>query len=910
MDENKKKSRDKKILAVVLGIILVLGIAAAILFFYKASDEEPKKETETILEYISRVVYQAIEPEDLGNPNKDVGVMLMNCDGTEMFDSSSNIQVVRKKGKYLEGTGSFGRVSPLIAIGRGVFKDAVDISAYKDGSLHISLYVSDVSKMKKEIWFEISSSGTQDKNELSWVIPRSVIKDGWNEFYLSIPEAFVTGTPNLKEINFYRCFELKPGYGLTILYDNVYVTNTKGTAYTPDLEAVEPDSYKETESKFGKMIMSCNTVNILRGLSNAKVTVKEGKFVEGTGAFRLEPTVGASAFVFNNPIDISAYQKGYVHISLYVSDASLLTKSMILELTSSGKSDVDEYAFVISPSSLTNGWNHLWLPFSSTIVSGSPNLKAINFLRLYSNDKKDGLTNLELILDDVYASLEGERDNYQETAAANGTMIASCNTINVFKEYRNAKVTTKEGEFVEGTGALKSISKDSTLMEGVLKEPVDISKYINGYVHFSIYVNDPKELGDLVVMELTSSGKCDADEYGYTVKTSTLKKGWNDCYIQTLKSAKKGNPDLSAINYIRIYCTNNEKAKDRVVILDNIFASLVQSDNYQETKATNGTMIASCNTANIFNVLKDVKVTTTSRQYVEGTGAFLTDGHKSTIMTGVLTQPVDLTQYIANGYIHFSLFVNDVSLLTEDVAVEVSSNEEFDKNEYQWNIPKGDLSEGWNEVFLKFSDAKTYGGTPDASAIKRVRIYSLKRSEGITTIVDNIYATLDNTISGVPLCECGKPIYGGDIVTGNCMCYFANAFNIKLTTKCKEGDFALQTKNPVAGMFATFKNAVNIADCKDGYVHIQLYVDSVSKVKNNVSFELSSSGTYDKDEYAWEIEKTSLKNGWNEIWLPMQDAAVTGSPNLKAINYFRMYTAQPSDSLKLILDDVYATPIK
>lgn len=88
--------------------------------------------------------------------------------------------------------------------------------------------------------------------------------------------------------------------------------------------------------------------------------------------------------------------------------------------------------------------------------------------------------------------------------------------------------------------------------------------------------------------------------------------------------------------------------------------------------------------------------------------------------------------------------------------------------------------------------------------------------------------------------------------------------------------------------------------------HLRIYVDDVEKLNNNISFELSSSGTYDNNEYAWEIKKSSLTDGWNEIKLSLSKAAVTGSPDLKAINYFRLYSAKPDKSLVLILDDVYA----
>lgn len=905
MDEKKKVINNKKVPVLILGIVLTV-ILAVIAWFFIPRGGNGKSPAEKVYEYVKRTVYTAVEPKDLGNPNDDVGYMLIDCDSKDMFRETTNISITNKEGKYVQGTGAFGRVSTLVDMGSGVFKEPVDISKFAEGSVHISLYVDNPSKMKREIWLELSSSGRMDDAEISWVIPKSVIQSGWNEFYLSIPDAYYTGTPDLTAINYYRTYELDSDYGVTIFYDNIYVTDTKGVAYSPQMPEVEPDRYAETTSPYGKMIMSCNTVNILKGISNAEVSTKSGTFVEGTGSFKIDFPTGAGSFVLKNPVDLTTYKDGYVHISLYVNDVSVLTQNFVLELTSSGTFDVEEAAFIIPYSELSNGWNHLWLAFDASVLTGTPDFKAINYLRIYGNEQIKGL---EVYLDDVYASLDGKGDEYQETTVANGRMIASCNTINVFKSLMYAKVTTKEGEFVEGTGAMKSTSSMSTLFEGILKQPVDISAYESGYVHCSVYINDPTLLGEMLIMELTSSGKADEGEYAYRCQGAELKKGWNDLYYKTNEGIKTGSPDLSSINYIRFYCENkSENVSNRVFIVDNICAVTEKQDGYPETQVPNGKMITSCNTISIFSTLDYAEVTTKSREYVEGTGAFKALDYKGPIVTGILAKAIDVSGY-AKGYVHASFYVNDTALLTESVALELSSSAQDDVDEYQWNIPKERFHNGWNELWLAFDSAAVYG-QPKLEAIKRIRIYSSNRKEGIKTIVDNIYVSNSNLPASGTACDCGRPIYKGDIALGNCMCNFATAFNMKLTTQCVEGERALQAKNSEAGIYAKFKKAVDISGIEKGYIHIQLYVDNTSKLKNSISFEISSSGTYDKDEYAWEIPKKNLKNGWNEIWLPIQSAAVTGSPDLSAINYFRLYTAQPKSSLVLILDDVYGSAEK
>lgn len=902
-----KKKLSKKAIALIIGTsaaVILLAAAAIYLVLPRGGNggSNSTKPAENLVEYVKRAVYTMLEPEDLGNPNNDVGLMLIDCDNTEQFSKTTNIMLVHKKGKYVQGKGSFGRQSSSSAIGTGVFDKPVDISKYKNGSLHISVYIDNPEKTKRALWFELSSSGTYDKEEISWVIPRSVLKKGWNEFYLSVPESYKAGEIDFTKVNFYRFYEDNPGYGVTIYYDNIYLTDKKGTVYVPDLPTVEPDEFEESGSPYGKMIMSCNTVNILNGIRNAKVTTQPEYVAEGTGAFMLVPEVGASAFVFKSPTDLSAYKDGNLHLSLYVNDTSYLTNKVTLELTSSGKNDVDEFTFIIDASSLSNGWNHIWIPIGSASVEGNADLSRINFLRIFTTKPKSGLT---MVLDDVYATMESESDEFSETSIADGKMIASCNTVNIFKSLKNAKVTTQKGEFVEGTGAFRSTSKASTLLEGVFKTPIDISAYTEGYIHYSFYIDKPELCGNLIVTELTSSGKCDADEYTFTVKTDTLKSGWNEVYIPFKKNIKKGNPDITAINYVRIYHTNFDKKEINIkAIIDGISAVNKQSDIYTETEAVNGKMIASCNTINVFKTLENVAVTVAPREFAEGSGALKTVDYKGSIMFGILNEPVDISAY-TDGYVHLSFYVNDTSLLTNNIAVEVSSSTEIDKEEYQWSISPKDITNGWNEFSFKISDALVVDKAPNAKAIKRIRIYSAGRKEGIVTIVDNIYAALSNIPANA--CECGKPVYPGDIALGNCMCNFLKPFNMKLTSNRIEGDKALQVKNPLADMHSVLKNPVDISSFGGGRIHLRIYVDSVSKLKNNISFEISSSGTYDKDEYGWEIKKSTLKSGWNEIYLPFDKAAVTGNPNLKAVNFFRISSPQANQSLVLILDDVYAT---
>jgi len=65
------------------------------------------------------------------------------------------------------------------------------------------------------------------------------------------------------------------------------------------------------------------------------------------------------------------------------------------------------------------------------------------------------------------------------------------------------------------------------------------------------------------------------------------------------------------------------------------------------------------------------------------------------------------------------------------------------------------------------------------------------------------------------------------------------------------------------------------------------YVSDVSVHENSNQVELGSAGRPDQDEYNWNL--TGLTDGWNYVTLKTSEANKMGSPDLGAINWFRIY---------------------
>lgn len=79
------------------------------------------------------------------------------------------------------------------------------------------------------------------------------------------------------------------------------------------------------------------------------------------------------------------------------------------------------------------------------------------------------------------------------------------------------------------------------------------------------------------------------------------------------------------------------------------------------------------------------------------------------------------------------------------------------------------------------------------------------------------------------------------------------------------------------------------------------YVSDVSLIQTNNYVEIGSSGVPDSNECQWPL--TDLVNGWNFIQLNTSDAEKIGTPNLSAINWFRIY-GQKTGSVTTRIDAI------
>ena len=320
-------------------------------------------------------------------------------------------------------------------------------------------------------------------------------------------------------------------------------------------EYAAPGRLKDYDD-MGVMITDCDSAKAFKTLGNGTFTSRKNEYVQGTGAMKLLNLryKASGPWAHLQPVDISAYAKGSVHISLYVNDPELFgEKSVVLELTSGNIFDVDELAWYISPKALQSGWNELYLGIEHARVVGKPDLKNINFFRIYADGSKMGL---KAIVDNVYATNTKGRDysgpiEYPTTKKG---YLLDFDTLKGLTSEGALALSNAEGMYKEGVAAL-SVKQPGSVWVAAKLNPTDITEYQKGGISFWLYINDTEYVKDgRFYVELTSSGTWDQNEISWRIAGASLHAGWNEVTLSMATASKAGgNIDFSKVNYIRIF---------------------------------------------------------------------------------------------------------------------------------------------------------------------------------------------------------------------------------------------------------------------------------------------------------------------------------------------------------------------
>lgn len=187
-------------------------------------------------------------------------------------------------------------------------------------------------------------------------------------------------------------------------------------------------------------------------------------------------------------------------------------------------------------------------------------------------------------------------------------------------------------------------------------------------------------------------------------------------------------------------------------------------------------------------------------------------------------------------------------------------------------------------------------------------------STGLVTAIADGQATITATILGgtkTASVRVSVVAYASNLNLDNCddiTGWGGSSSNVRSlnTTDHKEGTACVQcvgsATDELKKVFATPFNAGSTIE--NGLLKFWYYISDVTKT-GTVRVEAGSGGKADMNEFQWSL--SGLTNGWNEISLKTSAASKTGTPDLTAINWFRIY-ATKSGSITTRVDDIQMGP--
>ncbi|MCQ2183867.1 MAG: DUF3823 domain-containing protein [Bacteroidales bacterium] len=331
---------------------------------------------------------------------------------------------------------------------------------------------------------------------------------------------------------------------------------------------------------------------------------------------------------------------------------------------------------------------------------------------------------------------------------------------------------------------------------------------------------------------------------------------------------------------------------------------IVIDHSYVETRP--GLLLMTCDDASLWNpghveISNDV-------DHVYGTGSIATTGNSlgGPFFWRALEKGLDISKKIPRdcAALLMTYYVSDPSFMPENGQVELTSSGTPDHQEIAWqnrNIP---CETGWNTVMLPFSESVKNDGDIDISNINFFRMYTESKKYDSKLVVKLnelriVYPTqFDNCDSDEDWLVVSKYPDNTSVDETD---YREGTGSICLKDIDLSGTvqvFKLKKSTP-------FKTPGGISK-DNGVLRFQLYVsdgEAFSKATSNV--EITSSGKSDENEYQVR-GNLKLSTGWNTVDIPLSSASKIGTPNLKALNYFRIhFEGLASGNYTLRIDDLH-----
>ncbi|MBO6053318.1 MAG: hypothetical protein J6Q17_06235, partial [Clostridia bacterium] len=220
------------------------------------------------------------------------------------------------------------------------------------------------------------------------------------------------------------------------------------------------------------------------------------------------------------------------------------------------------------------------------------------------------------------------------------------------------------------------------------------------YLYIRVYIDDPDKYAENGQIEITSSGKCDAEEHNWNLSSLDMQQGWNEWQLDLYEGGEAGGPaDFSRINYFRIYFFTEG---DNYIALDYVaFGADGEDFSSIETDLPE------------VQLVEHVAEDRVSRVGKGSSGAVAMEA-------AMEASPVNADPY---EYVFIAFDLEGADNFTGDGQLELTSSCSSDRKEIHWLASGLDLQEGLNELKLDLWAPDDYGTDFDPANINYFRLY-------------------------------------------------------------------------------------------------------------------------------------------------------------------------------------------
>ena len=433
-----------------------------------------------------------------------------------------------------------------------------------------------------------------------------------------------------------------------------------------------------------------------------------------------------------------------------------------------------------------------------------------------------------------------------------------------------------------------------------------------GALRFWVYVEDVSTVSNWKGAITQLGAGWDRKVYHWNWLSQIKNNGWNEI-ILPFSAAEHvgGDPDYTNITYLNTRTAN--AGYKATVYFDSIkiTADTAPSDNIRvlnDESYSDGIYAAAVSREKSYAGLSSYKC-------MPGQ-----DGHwRWCIRTDRgLGNTLDIRRATENGTkgaLRFWLYTEDCEAFVSKGNAVLQLGAGWDTNVYAWGINGMVTKNGWNEIILPFGSDTGKIGTPDLSAVNYLNIIYYPKTEGAEYAEETFYID-DMRITADAGSHADVTVI--DDEAGQCDGIVGAV--LETDGHSKVGKTSYEARTAVSGrdywIFRTDRNLPNAIDISGvtengtaGALHFWVWIEDKSTVENWNGSQVQLGAGWDRNVFVWSnMHSQIVRNGWNEIFLPIASAAkVGGAPDLTNITYLNIRTGNTAYEQLLYIDDIKVT---